>query len=231
MKRGCRVNSKHLPEMCDSSQPSVYLQYVDAINLYGKAMSLPLPKCNFQWCDTDIIVMNVADDSNTGYIFEVDVEYLTSLNEYHKDLPFLPVNECPSGSKQKKPLTMLETKTRYVVHYRNFKQALAHGLKLPYIDLNTKKRRSARNDFGRDFVKLVNDSTFGKLMENKRKRQRAELLYDERRIKKAIAKTSFKDRMIYNESVVLVKPYREVILFDKPIHASFAVLDLSKTVM
>ena len=73
----------------------------------------------------------------------------------------------------------------HVVHMRTVKQALNHGLILkkvhrviqfnqkaclkPYIDMNTKLRREAKNDFEKDFFKLLNNSVFGKTTENVRK--------------------------------------------------------------
>ena len=73
----------------------------------------------------------------------------------------------------------------YIVHIRSLKQALNHGLILkkvhraiqfyqkawrkPYIDMNTKLRKKAKNDLKKDFLKLMNNVVFGKIMENLRK--------------------------------------------------------------
>ena len=122
---------------------------------------------------------NYDEDSDKGYILEVDVEYLKNLHDLHSDLPFLP--ERMKISKCSKLVCNLYDKDNYVVHIRPLKQALDHGLVLKkvhrviqfnqeawlkeYIDMNTELRKQAKNDFEKDF-KLMNNSVFGKTMEN-----------------------------------------------------------------
>ena len=78
----------------------------------------------------------------------------------------------------------LYDKTEYVIHIKNLKHALNNGLvfknvhrlikfnqnscQKPYIDMNTDLRKKVKNDFEKDFFKLMNDVVFGKTMENMR---------------------------------------------------------------
>ncbi|RLU24729.1 hypothetical protein DMN91_002819, partial [Ooceraea biroi] len=94
--RYARANNNYM-ESYDPSKPSSYLMYFDINNLYGWAMCQPLPYANFQWVDdvSDFDVNAIAPDSSTGYILEVDLEYLQHLHDAHIDLPFCPTRDKP----------------------------------------------------------------------------------------------------------------------------------------
>ena len=107
---------------------SSYLLYVDATNLYGWPRSKKLPIDGFLCYDnfkkfTSEFIANYDEDSGTGYLLEIDIEYPKNLHESHRGLPFLSI-------KKVKLLTTLEDKENYVVHIVALKQALNHGLKL-----------------------------------------------------------------------------------------------------
>ena len=92
--RYAKANNKYM-ENYDEHKESSYIQYLDAINLYGWAMPQKLPKNNFKWVeDTSRIneefIKNYNENSNKGYILEGDVKYLKKLHDLHSDLPFLP---------------------------------------------------------------------------------------------------------------------------------------------
>ena len=117
----------------DESKESSYIQYLDANNLYGWAMSQKLPVNNFKWIeDTSKInekfIKSYYENSGKGYIIEVDVKYPKELHELHCDLPFLP--KKMKIDKWKNLVCDLHNKRKYVVHIKSLKQALNHGLKL-----------------------------------------------------------------------------------------------------
>ncbi|XP_035209175.1 uncharacterized protein LOC118185154 [Stegodyphus dumicola] len=241
-----KANNKYMKDY-DRSKESNYLIYLDANNLYGWAMSQFLPYGGFKWGDTDIDVTAIPDDSDVGYILECDLEYPEYLHDLHSDLPLGAENRVPDGSKHTKLLTTLYDKDHYVVHYRGLKQFLQMGLKLKkvhrvleykqapwlktYIDLNTEMRTKATNDFEKDFYKLMNNSVFGKTMENIRKRLDIKLCCDAEKAEKLIAKPNFKGRTIFEENLAAIHMHKTAVLFDKPIYVGMSILDLSKTLM
>ena len=99
------------------------------------------------------------------------------INNLHKDLPFLP--ESKSVNNVEKLICDIEDKKKYVIHVRALKWALNNGLGFKkvhriihfkqkawlkvYIDMNTKLRKNAKNEFGKNFFKLMNNSVLGKL--------------------------------------------------------------------
>ena len=105
------------------------------------------------------------EESDKGYFLEVDVQYAEKLHDLHNDLPFLPARL--RIEKVEKLVANLHNRTEYVIHIRNLKQSLNHGLLLkkvqrviifnqnaslkPYTDMNTNLRKRAKNDFEKDF--------------------------------------------------------------------------------
>ena len=92
--RHAKANNKYKGNY-DENKESSYIQYLDANNLYGWAMSQKLPVNNFKWVeDTSRIneefLKNYNENSKKGYVLEVDVKYLKKLHDSHSDLPFLP---------------------------------------------------------------------------------------------------------------------------------------------
>ncbi|CAH1101833.1 unnamed protein product [Psylliodes chrysocephalus] len=236
----------------DPSLSSKYLMYLDVNNLYGWAMCEPLPYDGFRWVDdiTNFDPMTIPDDSEDGYILQVDLEYPRKLHDLHKDFPFAAEHRKPPGSKLNKLMTTLHDKSGYTIHYRNLKQALANGLVLkkihkiltfkqstwlkPYIELNTQLRAAATNDFEKNLYKLANNAVFGKTMENIRKHRVVKLVNSwngRYGAKNLISSFRFHSRTIFDDDLVAIELKKTQIIFNKPLYVGMAILDLSKLCM
>lgn len=212
-----------------------------------------LPLRDFRWSEIRDFneITNICNaDDKTGFILEVDLEYDDKLHDIHRDYPFCAEKMCPPGSKHEKLLLNLHNKTRYVIHYKMLKLALEQGLKLtcihrvlqfeqdtwlkPYIDLNTKMRTMAKNEFEKNLYKLMSNAVYGKTMENVRKRVDVKLKMKwsgRHGIANLIAKPNFKKRTIFDDELVAVEMNKTEILMAKPIVVGMAILDISKTLM
>ena len=241
-----KANNKYMGPKFDPSKDSTFLAYLVANNLYGWAMSKCLPYGDFKWSSTDIDVLNVPDDSRKGYILEVDLSYPKELHDAHSDLPLASENKI-DNEKLPKLLSTLYHKEKYVVHYTALKHYLKQGLKVekihrvfefsqsdwlkPYVDFNTALRTKATSDFEKDFFKLMNNSVFGKTMENIRNRVDIKLCSNERKLEKLTAKPNFESRTIFTENLAAIHMRKTKIKFNKPIYVGMAILDISKICM
>lgn len=95
--------------------------------------------------------------------------------------------------------------------------------------MNTENRKKAKNDFEKDFFKLMNNAVFGKTMENLRKRKEIHLVSDEAKALKL--QPWFEDRLIIGNNLVPIEMKKKKILFNKPIYVGASILELSKTLM
>lgn len=248
------ANNKYMTTF-DKDKKNTFIMYEDCNNLYGFVMRKKLPTGGYQWVEnhqfTHDEILNLSDDADIGYYFEVDLEYPEHLHDLHNDYPFCAENiYTPNKKNSKKLMLTLSSKKNYVVHYSMLKLAMQHGLVLkiihrvlkfkqsawlkPYIEVNTKMRAKATNDFEKNYYKLMNNAVFGKCMENVRKRLEILLRtsWDGRYgARKLIAAPNFKKRTIFNENLVAVEMLKTNILMDKPIAVGMAILDLSKVVM
>ena len=245
------ANNKYMRKGFNKNKPSKYLMYLDANNLYGGAMSEKLPTHGFKWLSFVEIeklfnnqVLQVWE--KIPCILEVDLEYPENLHDLHNDYPFCPERvECKNGVK--KLIPNLNDKTKYIIHYKNLIQCLRAGMKLkkihrgikfveskwmkPYIDKNTNLRAMAKNNFEKDYCKLMNNSVFGKTMENLRNRVDVRLVNTKEKLRKLVAKPNFKSRKIFNENLVSVHMSKTSLLMNKPIYLGMCILDLSKIIM
>ena len=173
--------------------------------------------------------VKVTNDMLSDYCKSIADKYGISTGLVHKLIP------------------TLSKKEKYVLHYRNLQLYIDLGLKLTkvyrvlefnqspwlkqYIDFNTEKRTNAKNAFEKDFFKLMNNSVFGKTMENIRKRVDVRLVTDEKKLLKLTSKPTYVSSKIFNENLVAVHKIKETLTLNRPVYLGMCILDLSKTLM
>ena len=109
----------------DPEEESSFLQYLDANNLYGWAMSQLLPTGGFKWVNPSHFTPSKIDsyaNCNKGYLLEVDVKYPKELHDSHNYLPFMCEKMVINGVEKLVP--NLYDKKKYVIHIRTSDQAL-----------------------------------------------------------------------------------------------------------
>ena len=238
------VNNKYMGELYDPKSESIFLQYLDANNLYGWTMSQLLPTRGFRWVDVKPDEISKLVKSDKGYLLEVDVSYPRDLHDSHNNLPFMC--ERMKINEVEKLVPNLHDKQNYIIHIRALDQALAHGLILkcihqviefdqsacmkPYIDFNTQLRTKATNDFEKDFFKLMNNVVFGKTMNNIRKHGNKKLVTNRETYLLTVMKPSFKSGVLFGENLMGCEMDKIKVVMNKPVYLSQAILDLSKTV-
>ena len=240
VQRYAHANNKYMNDY-DRKKKSSYIQYLDANNLYGKAMTEKLPVKGFTWMDDiskideDFVKVYNKND-NKSYLLDVDVDYPSKLQNLHSDLPFLPERMVINNTK--KLVCNLNDKKNYIVHSNVLKQALDHGLKLrkvhriiefeqkawlkEYIDVNTELRKKATNDFEKDFFKLMNNAVFGKTMENVRKHRDIKLVKTE---------PNFHTMKLIDNNLAIIEMRKVKVKMNKPIYLGLSILDISKITM
>ena len=198
--------------------------YLDANNLYRWEIAQKLPVNGFKWVKdlskfNESFIKNYDENSDKGYFLEVDVEYPKKLFNLHRDLPFLPKRK--KIKKFKKLVCTIQDKKNYVVRINSLKQALNHGLILknvhrviqfnqeawlkPYIDMNTKLRKEAKNEFEKDFFKLMNNSVFGKTMENVRKHRDIKLVTTDNKRNKLASESNYYTTKRFSENLMAIE--------------------------
>ena len=133
--RYAKANNKYMKNY-NNNKESSYIQYLDANNLYGWAMSKKLPVNGFKWIDNnetagpvinEEFIKNYNENDNKGYIFEVDVKYPKELHELY-NLPFLPermeINKC------KKLVCNLHNKKKICSTHNYFKTSIKSWIEI-----------------------------------------------------------------------------------------------------
>ena len=142
----------------------------------------------------------------------------------------------------KKLVPNLYYKKQYVIHIRALAQVLDHGLVLErihraiefnqsawmreYINFNTKLRTEAKNDFEKDFYKLMHNAVFGKTMENIHKHRDIKLLNNKEAYIRAVMRPNFKSRTLFGPNLMGCGMGKIKVVMNKPVHLGQAILDL-----
>ena len=153
----------------------------------------------------------------------------------------MEINKC------KKLVCNLYNKKKYVLHINSLKQALNHGLKLknihriiefnqeawlkPYIDMNTELRKLAKNDFEKDLFKMMNNSVFGKTMENIRKHRELKLVTTDKKRSKLVSEPNYYTINLISEDLSIIEMKKTKVKINKPIYLGLSILEISKILM
>lgn len=242
-----KSNNIYLGEDYNPEKEESYILYLDFNNLYGSCMVSPLPVSDFQWVnEIEGGLMNVPAEGEIGYILDVDLEYPKEIHDMMQELPLCPEIATPPNSKYKKLMATLNDKKSYVIHYRALQQASKYGVKYKinkilkfkqstflkkFIDLNTELRKMSKNNFEKDFYKMINNSTFGKSLECVFNRMDVKLVskWDGRfGVKSLLSNPLFHRIEIYSENFVAIQLRRTRVLLDKPMFLGMTILDVSK---
>ena len=163
----------------------------------------------------------------------------------HSDFSFLP--ERKKIEKCDKLVCNIQYKEKYVVHIRALKQVLNHRLILknihrviqfnqeawlkPYIDMNTKKRKEAKNEFEEDFFKLMNNAVFGKTMENVRKHRDIKLVRTDKRRNRLVSEPNYHTTKYFSENLLEMEMKKTNVKMNKPAYLGISILDIRKPLM
>ena len=145
-------------------------------------------------------------------------------------------------NKVKKLICDIEDKKKYVFHKRALKQALNRGLRLKkvhriiqfkqkallkvYIDMNTELRKNAKNEFEKNFFKLMNNSVFGKTMENVNK-----LVTSNKRRKRLVSEPNYHSCKKFSDHLMAIEMKKTRVKMTKPLYLGMSILNISKILM
>ena len=243
MHKYAKANNKHMKNY-DKKIESSYLTCLNANNSYGWVMSQKLPVNGFMWYNHHLsdfnedFIKSYNENSDEEYFLEVDIEYPKTLWGSHKDLPFL--SKRRKLEKVEKLVCSIEDKEKYVIHTKALKQLLNNGLKLEvhrvikfqqkawltsYIDVNTKLRKEAKNKFEKYLFKLMNNSVFGKTMENVRKNRDIRLVTTEKGRVKLVSQPKYHTTKQFSENLLAIEMKKAKVKMNKPVYLGMSILD------
>ena len=219
------------------SVKSSYLMYIDPKKLYEWIMSQRLSVDGFKWEENihkfnGCFIKIYNENSGKDYFLEVDVEYPKNLFNLHINLGFLP--EKNKAKKCNKLVCNIQDKENYIVHIKALKIALKHGLILQkahnviqfnqeewlksYTEMNIKLRTEAKNNFEKDFFKLMNNAVFGKTMEKVRKHRVIELVTTDKRRNHLVSEPNYHTTKYFSENLMAIEMKITKVKMNRPIY-------------
>ena len=97
--------------------------------------------------------------------------------------------------------------------------------------MNTKLRKKAKNNFEKDFFKLMNNAVFGKTIANVRNHRDIKLVTTERTRNYLVSEPNYRATKLFTENLLAIRMRKTQILMNKSVYLVLSILDLSKTVM
>ena len=159
------------------------------------------------------------------------------LSDYRKELK----KQLNIKGNTAKLVPHLKDHNNYCIHYRNLKYLVQLGVEIKkvhniasfkqkawlkkYIDFNTEMRKEAKNDFEKDFFKLMNNSVFGKTMENIKNRVNIHATTSEENAVKWFSKIHMRGAK-YFSGLYLIEMFKEEVLYDKSPYVGASVLHM-----
>ena len=97
--------------------------------------------------------------------------------------------------------------------------------------MNTELRKKTKNDFEKDLFKLMNNSVFGKTMENIRKHRDIKLVITDKKRSKLVSEPNYHTTNLISEDLSIIEMKKTKVKMNKPIYLGLAILEISKTLM
>ena len=97
--------------------------------------------------------------------------------------------------------------------------------------MNTELRKLAKNDFEKDLLKLMNNSVFGKIMENIRKHTDIKLVTTDKKRSKLVSEPNYHTINLISEDLSITETQKTKVKMNKPIYLGLSILEISKILM
>ena len=165
-------------------------------------------------------------------MLKVDIDYPKEIFNFHKVLPFLP--ERKKVENVEKLICSTEDKEKYVIHIRALKQALNHGLiskkvhrviqfkqkawLKAYIDMNTDLRKTAENEYEKNFSKLMNNFVFGITMKNVRSHRDIKLVTSDKRRKRLVSESNYHSHKKWSDHLMAIEMKKTKVKMTKSLY-------------